>query len=229
MRNPNLCAARLVVGVLALVLVGGAAAQKVYRITGPDGKVTFSDQPPAQGETTLLRGGSPAPAPAPGAEPSGDPESAPGARGAKRATRVRDAAAGGAQAGAPDRALQNSVVELLSNEQIVARFERVCTSTVPDSRVKFSGAADRWRQRHASLNARRDAAMGEMLDAAHRNSLIESARQAVEATFAPVEKLDARSRAQWCERNTEQLNAGRLDRHQDAAITAPLLAFRARP
>jgi len=224
-----LSATRLIAGALVLVLAGSAAAQKVYRITGPDGKVTFSDQPPSQGDATLLRGGPRAPAAAAsaaGAETPGAP--AGDAHGAKRATRVREGAAGATPAAA-DRALQNSVVELLSNEQIVARFERLCTGTVPGSRVKFSGAADRWRQRHASLNARRDAVMGEMLDAAHRNSLIESARMAVEATFAPVEQMDTRNRAQWCDRNTEQLNAGRLDRHQDASITAPLLAFRGRP
>lgn len=38
----------LLVGLLSLVPI--ATAQTVYRIVGPDGRVTFSDKPPAQGE-----------------------------------------------------------------------------------------------------------------------------------------------------------------------------------
>lgn len=48
-----------------LALVGGASAQQLYRSVGPDGRVTFSDRPPAQdtGKTsTVTPGGASSPA-----------------------------------------------------------------------------------------------------------------------------------------------------------------------
>ncbi len=58
-RNPARLAAMLLLALAAL----GAQAQAIYRIVGPDGRVTFSDKPPTQGDkaTTLSadgRGGS---------------------------------------------------------------------------------------------------------------------------------------------------------------------------
>lgn len=39
---------KLITGLLMTVACAGALAQNVYRIVGPDGKVTFSDRPPAE-------------------------------------------------------------------------------------------------------------------------------------------------------------------------------------
>jgi glutaredoxin len=52
----SLCAAGLLAS-LALAGVGpnDASAQQIYRIVGPDGRVTFSDQPPADGSGTRAK------------------------------------------------------------------------------------------------------------------------------------------------------------------------------
>ena len=42
-------------GAVMVVMVAGAAAQTVYRIVGPDGKVTFSDKPPVTPANTTAR------------------------------------------------------------------------------------------------------------------------------------------------------------------------------
>lgn len=53
---------------LLMTLAGaGAQAQGVYRIVGPDGKVTFSDRPPADAPAQAARTTGTAPAPASGA------------------------------------------------------------------------------------------------------------------------------------------------------------------
>ena len=41
------------IGVAALTMLASANAQTVYRIVGPDGKITFSDQPPVQANAKL--------------------------------------------------------------------------------------------------------------------------------------------------------------------------------
>lgn len=43
------CAMRATVAACALLLAGQAPAQTVFRVVGPDGKITFSDKPPVSG------------------------------------------------------------------------------------------------------------------------------------------------------------------------------------
>ncbi|PWW44695.1 glutaredoxin [Melaminivora alkalimesophila] len=54
----------------ALALAGGAHAQQVYRIVGPDGKVTFSDRAPAEGASAAPVGRSTAVPPSPTLPPA---------------------------------------------------------------------------------------------------------------------------------------------------------------
>ena len=58
--------APLLVSLLMTLACASAQAQGVYRIVGPDGKVTFSDRPPADGAAQPARAGAAA-APAPAA------------------------------------------------------------------------------------------------------------------------------------------------------------------
>ena len=57
----NLTASYAAVCVSVLLLAGQAQAQAIYRVIGPDGKVTFSDKPPAASDkaTALGVGGKP--------------------------------------------------------------------------------------------------------------------------------------------------------------------------
>jgi len=55
----------LFVATLSLGAALSASAQGVYRIVGPDGRVTFSDQPPPAAATNRAPGQAPAAAPAP--------------------------------------------------------------------------------------------------------------------------------------------------------------------
>ena len=61
--------APLLVGCLLTLACAGVQAQGVYRIVGPDGKVTFSDRPPADANAQPARIASEAPSAANGALP----------------------------------------------------------------------------------------------------------------------------------------------------------------
>ena len=61
--------AHLALSLLLTLACAGAQAQGVYRIVGPDGKVTFSDRPPAEGNAQPARAAAAAPASANGALP----------------------------------------------------------------------------------------------------------------------------------------------------------------
>jgi len=61
--------AHFALSMLMTLACAGAQAQGVYRIVGPDGKVTFSDRPPAEGNAQPARAAAAAPASANGALP----------------------------------------------------------------------------------------------------------------------------------------------------------------
>ena len=66
MPAPSVHLPRLVLAMLLAATAGLAGAQQVFRIVGPDGKVTFSDKPPAEpGARAALAGGADALAPVP--------------------------------------------------------------------------------------------------------------------------------------------------------------------
>lgn len=55
-RRP-LSSAAVITAALGALLLGGAAQAQVYRVVGPDGRVTFSDKPPAQPAREVATGG----------------------------------------------------------------------------------------------------------------------------------------------------------------------------
>lgn len=57
--SPTILTIRAVLGAAMLLMAAQAQAQTVYRVVGPDGKVTFSDKPPAAAAnvTTIGAGG----------------------------------------------------------------------------------------------------------------------------------------------------------------------------
>lgn len=55
MHNNKPLAAPVLASLLMALACAGAHAQNVYRIVGPDGKVTFSDRPPADGTAQTAR------------------------------------------------------------------------------------------------------------------------------------------------------------------------------
>lgn len=61
--------APLALYLLMMLACAGAQAQGVYRIVGPDGKVTFSDRPPAEGNAQPARAATAAPSSANGTLP----------------------------------------------------------------------------------------------------------------------------------------------------------------
>jgi len=61
--------APLLASLLMTLACASAQAQGVYRIVGPDGKVTFSDRPPAEGSAQPARAATAAPSSANGALP----------------------------------------------------------------------------------------------------------------------------------------------------------------
>ena len=204
---------RMGVGLHVLAgLAGGVAAQQVYRSTGPDGRAVFSDHPPPDREALPLRRGS-ATLPAPGSNAA------------------LAAAAIPPHTPLPElpelEALRQALAALVHAEQVVTAAVDLCSVARPASAASYSASGQRWRERHAPLLTRRDAILQQGLAPRQRAEVVDAARADTRRIMDPGLRADAARRGAWCERRAADIDAGRLDRHHDAAVVVPLMAWQA--
>lgn len=178
-------------------VAGDVWAQRVYKSVGPDGKVTFTDRPPAGQEPAAAQG---AAAPAAPAAPS-----APSAPGAVAAPAAAPAAA------QLEPALEKAILVLAGFESIVNEYADLCVKTLPTSFKKYQGAADDWRQRHVTLLARQNAVMRDHLSPAQRASMRSAVQFKTRGMMAPVHAANTAQRIKWCDDNTLEVSGGKVD------------------
>lgn len=229
-------AKRMLLAALLLALAGGAVAQKVYRSVGPDGKVVFSDAPPPDRDAVLLKAGRVPEGAAAGksqaaASAAPDHGGAWGASGTKQAKKAAAPAEVAPAAGGPSpeavQAAARSLGVLTSMEMLVKSFEDTCLAALPTSARKYSGAAEGWRDRHAQLLGKRDAALAH-LTAAQRRVVAADGRAFAQRMMQPVHQGDSDQRIKWCDHSADEIAAGKLDKHQDPKVKDPLDAIAAR-
>lgn len=191
---------------LAFGVAGDAWAQRVYKSVGPDGKVTFTDKPPA--------GQEPPAAPAAAAPAAPAAQSSPGAA---------PAPAGSAAAAQMDPALEKATLVLAGFESIVNEYADLCVKTLPTSFRKYQGAADDWRQRHATLLARQNAVMRDHFSPAQRASVRSALQAKTRGMMAQVQAANAAQRIKWCDDNTLEVTGGKVDLAANYAAT--LMAY----
>ncbi len=220
-----------------------AHAQGVYRIVGPDGRVTYADQPPPtvspNGRVDVLRApkGSPSlvpPAPAP-APPSTAADAPPRPRGPARAATAqprRAAAAStvavGPEAPQTDLAVEAAVIDVLGIEDVVRRTESICVATQPASARRYSAVVDEWARRNARAVVLARRALARQFDVEKRELLEADVHRRNAGLFDPV--VDAAPSAQlaWCERSFAGIAAGRHDVHDKPGLVGPLADLPAR-
>jgi hypothetical protein len=251
--GPRTWATMLAAATIALA-VGPACvhAQGLYKIVGPDGRVTYSDQPPASvgpnGRIDVLREPKgrvlvpPAPAPAPVA--SGDPSAAndaaahhgrpkaatmPHPRQAAHASAVAAASTGAPPVAPPiDAAVEAAVIGVLGIEDVVRRTESICVSTLPTSARRYSGAVDEWSRRNTRTVVVARRVLSREFDVEKRE-LVEAgiARRTADQVEKIVEAPPA-VRIAWCDRSAAEIAGGRMDVHDKPKLAGPLADLPAR-
>jgi hypothetical protein len=251
--GPRAWATMLAAATIALA-VGPACvhAQGVYKIVGPDGRVTYSDQPPSSvgpnGRIDVLRAPKgpalvpPAPAPAPVA--SGDSGAATDAasrfgrpkaattsdpRQAAHANAVAAATTGAPPAAPPiDPAVEAAVIGVLGIEDVVRRTESICVSTLPTSARRYSGAVDEWARRNTRtvLVARR--VLSREFDVEKRELIEAGIARRTAGQFEKIVEAPPAVRIAWCDRSAAEIAGGRLDVHDKPKLAGPLAELPAR-
>ena len=191
---PALCAA-----LVLWALAADAQAERVYKRIGPDGTVSYSDEPPpGQRRETV---------------PSNSPK--------KPATR--------ASVALPiDPALEKSVLVLMGYENTVAEFQEACLATLSTSFQKYDGAAKKWKERHAALLVRYAVVLKDFYTPAQQESLRSAARNRTRDAMASFHSASAAAKVKWCDDNADAINAGSADIVDKAQYMQPLLAYSAR-
>lgn len=211
---------------LALSAAVTAHAQGVYKSVGPDGKITYSDQPPSDKATRMDGGGARvAPQVLPAATEPGPSRS----MDAKKAAAGAQPAAGSAPATqAIDPALESAIIGVLGYEDLVMRAEQICTRVLPASYQRYGGAADSWKARNAAVVALARRALTDTASATARQSIEAGIRNKNAGLLTQVESAPAASKINWCDRSFDEIARGVMDAHNNPKFSAPLAHYRAR-
>lgn len=202
-------------------------AQAIYKVVGPDGRVVFSDKPPADAgaDVRVIEGGfeRKQPAVAVPAAVAASPE----------ASRTMAKQAGAAQPkpqsqpaqAVIDPALAGAVFGVMGFEDLVLQTERICTQTLPSSFKRYSGATQVWRQRNTSVLARYQQALTKTITPAQRKQFEAEVKARNEKSLAPVVKAPVASRISWCDKSGVLIGKGDMDVHNKPALAGPLLSY----
>jgi hypothetical protein len=212
------------VGPLIACTAALAPAQTIYRVVGPDGKVTFTDRPPGNAEAAQQQQtAKPAPAsetrPMPAASAT-EPATAKKANAAKATPADRPAAAP-AEPKPVDEALLRALVAVLFQETLVRKSEELCISTLPTSMKRYGDAADGWRQRNAVWL---DKAQKQMLTLGPEFQRVVKTRvdDDISKLLKPVNDASMHQRIKWCDQTAQDLPKGTLNLGGKSMVTGPL-------
>lgn len=215
------------VSLLLVAAWSSAHAGPVYKIVGPDGRITFSDTPPAEAASGTYEvvgsQGSAIPSPPPEQPHSAD----------SRADEARVAALAPPKQASravalneiqsePSAELEGAVIGVLGIEDIVKRTEEVCVETLPTSFSTYAAAVAAWQARNGAIVARAREVLASEFDAATGAALSAGLRLKNDGMFTPVRAASAAARISWCDESFASMGDGKMDVHGNPKLTAPL-------
>lgn len=231
---------RLSNAALCVLLLPAVAAAQVYKIVGPDGKITYSDRPPieASASVQMIRSGGPvrvadrpaaADVAAAGAANPADSAGVTGGRAAKHA--IRNERGGGSPAEDNNARrmriqLLNGLAVVLGNMALVDQTSALCGATLPTSAKKYDGAASLWKSRNGDVINRANAVLASALSNAERAELDMVARQRTDALLQVVKADDTQRRITWCDKSAGEMSSGSMDLARMSGVDA-VLRYRA--
>jgi hypothetical protein len=211
---------------LFVLLLPGVAAAQLYKIVGPDGKVTYSDRPPlmANGSVQIIKSGGPVPLAdkpvAPDTAGANVPTPAEAGRGTSGPRPAKHAIRSEHGNGDPDlnESAGRSRVNLLrglrvvlGNMRLVEQTSALCTSTLPTSFKRYDGAASLWKSRNGDVINQANAVLSAAFSDSERAQLEMAARQNTDSMLQVVRNADTARRIRWCDQSVGDISSGALD------------------
>jgi hypothetical protein len=205
---------------LHLFAASEVAAQQLYKSIGPDGKVTYTDRPPAGDASAkisvmksyVLR---PMEAPPPSLT-SALP--APSADAAKRAGAASAAASAGMSL-----EVEHAVAGVLGLSELFRSSEELCSKSVATRRYALSLA--KWRERNATLLQKQQRILMTAFTPTLRAALQAAVTDKNDKVLAPVAVAPAPVRQKWCDKGFDDVDAGLHDIANNATLSVPLITY----
>ena len=207
------------------VAASGALAQQMYKVIGPDGKITFSDRPVlhAPGKVSVMRSYTLQPY-----VTQRTPSELAAAEAARKAAAAAALAAGGTvlvPVLTPE--VEDAVITVMGQVELARRFYNFCNSSVAGAKA-FTVATQAWKQRNAGPIGQQNRLLMEVVSPAKRDELQGKVAAMLAGESAEVSELSPKERQAWCAGVVAELNSGKADIVQPAMMAVPIVAYRAK-
>jgi hypothetical protein len=204
-----------------------AMAQQLFKVVGPDGKVTFSDKPPLQkaGKVSVMHSYTLRPY-----ITQQSPAELAAAVAAKRAAAAEAALAGPANplvAPVLTQEVEDAIVTVMGQVEFSRRFYNYCNTSLSGAKA-FSQAARAWKERNAAPIGHQNRLLMEVVSPTKRDELQGKVAKLLEEESAKVAARNARDRQAWCAGAVAELNSGKADIVQPAMMAVPIVPYRAK-
>jgi hypothetical protein len=235
---------------LALFACAGAGAQGVYKTVGPDGKITYTDKPPAPGSkadvvkitppplatpaapaaaSAASAATSPASRPVGNASADDESEERPGKRRTAKKALAQPQEAPPEKEAPPkkealDPAVETAVVRVLLTENLIKQQEELCIGNLPTSAKTYSAAVDQWQTRNRQLVAQAREIM--VLEYPANKARLELGMQIKnQQILQDVAKSNAASKTKWCDRTANDISGGKMDVSDKVELVKPIIGY----
>lgn len=205
-----------------------AMAQQMYKVVGPDGKITFSDRPALQspGKISVMHAYTLRPY-----VTQRTPSELAAAEAAKKAAAAIPAVPvdAGAALVAPvlTTEVEDAVVTVMGQVDFARRFYNFCNGNMAGARA-FNAAARAWNQRNAVPIHQQQRLLMEVVSPAKRDELQGKVAAMLAEESAKVAARNPAERQTWCAGVVAELNSGKADIVQPAMMAVPIVAYHAK-
>ncbi len=204
-----------------------ALAQQLFKVVGPDGKVTFSDKPPLQkaGKVSVMHSYTLRPYVTPQS-----PAELAAAAAAKKAAAAEVALAGpGVPRPAPvlTQEVEDAIVTVMGQVEFSRRFYNFCNTSLSGAKA-FSQAARTWKERNAAPIGHQNRLLMEVVSPSKRDELLGKVATLLDEESGKIAARSPKERQAWCAGAVAELNSGKADIVQPAMMAVPIVPYRAK-
>ena len=214
----------LLLPVLCLAAGLGMAQSQLYKIVGPDGKVTFSDKPPAEASAKISVMKSNVLRPIEGTTLPSFPSPA--------SLASTKSAAAASSASAPPYSssteLDQALLVVMGMVEITRKVEPMCSTAAPISAKRLNLGIRNWSQRNATFIEQQRRILMEVVTPAKRAGLQARLASKTEQAVVELNSLSPEGRSKWCERLIANLSSDENDIANVPAVSVPLITNRPR-
>jgi hypothetical protein len=175
-------------------------AGPVYKIVGPDGKVSFTDLPPAPSSAA--------------SNPAKAPSKAP---------------AIAAAAAKVDKSPTAALAASYSKQIIVESAARFCIGQAPATTTAVLAARDAWLARNGKISEKRNLVMQATMSPEERNAFTTNMQRTHDVYLSKMRVATLAEKTRWCERVPVSFAAPELDMSGDAAMVRSIMDYQLPP